>query len=80
MGDRVRFAQPRCPKCGEPPRVACGIFHGVRNLTQEKDGSFSWSYNKAVLGKPMRGDIELECGGGHHWESMLLENPDEEVA
>jgi hypothetical protein len=61
---RTPDKRPRCPKCGEPARVAIVKMARVR-CELEADGSvgrvLSTTRNKKV-------PLEYECGGGHTWD------------
>lgn len=75
----MRFAIPRCPKCGDTPKGTLETVTGLALLQHEDNGLFTysgetkmfWDEQKSVPVDSER--VTLLCHQGHDWESAMEE-------
>jgi len=71
----LKIANAICPKCGEPPRYAKGMFKAMVSLERvdpNKLSTFRFGDYKRVIAA-YENVTTLVCGGGHEWEAIIGE-------
>lgn len=72
----MKFAQPVCPQCGEPPRALKAILRCSVPLDKNSKNEYKIRFHRLHLAQKepeMTKDVELECGGGHIWKTEVEE-------
>ena len=71
----MKFAIDKCPKCGEPPRSLRSWIYCSVPLLPNNLGFYTQSERLRKIGKyeEIHSPVELECGGGHRWQTGITE-------
>jgi hypothetical protein len=76
----MKFDEPKCPECGDPPRGTIERLQGVAELfPEDAENTFEYSGTTDVWWDEQRsvrdrqGRVNLVCHDGHEWFSKVID-------